>query len=197
MTSELFLSISLGKYVCHHAVLTRDQGYYVGARRFTTIGEVVDYFTDHPLGETTLKQECRTLPKCTSQVQIKQHPDITIPCPPNIATNGQSTSDLDSNQRLSTAQTTVYSTINQSQSPKITLTSYLPADDKTLTEGDEALRVCMETNKQQLPKNGPRVDSLAKKALTRSMAIDRSDSSGEFQETALSPLLPTRSSAVN
>lgn len=36
----------------------------------------------------------------------------------------------------------------------------------------------METNKQQLPKNGARVDSLAKKALTRSMAIDRSDSSG-------------------
>ena len=36
----------------------------------------------------------------------------------------------------------------------------------------------METNTQQLPKNGPRVDSLTKKALTRSMAIDRSDSSG-------------------
>lgn len=36
----------------------------------------------------------------------------------------------------------------------------------------------METNKHQLPKNGPRVDSLTKKALTRSMAIDRSDSSG-------------------
>ena len=49
-----------GKYVCHHAVLTRDQGYYVGARRFTTIGDVVDYFKDHPLGETTLKQEVRS-----------------------------------------------------------------------------------------------------------------------------------------
>lgn len=58
------------------------------------------------------------------------------------------------------------------------LTSYLSVDDKTLTEGNEAVRVCMETNKHQLPKNGPQVDSLAKKALTRSMAIDRSDSSG-------------------
>ena len=122
--------------------------------------------------------QCKTLPRCTSQVQIKHHPDITIPCPANIATNGQSTSDLDTNQRLSNVQTTVYGTINQSQSPKITLTSHPSADDKTLTEADAAVRVSRETNKQQLPKNGPRVDSLTKKALTRGMAIDRSDSSG-------------------
>lgn len=50
---------SVGKYVCHHAVLARDQGYYVGARKFTTISDVVDYFKDHPLGEITLKQEVR------------------------------------------------------------------------------------------------------------------------------------------
>ena len=31
----------------------------MGARKFTTIGDVVDYFKDHPLGETTLKQEVR------------------------------------------------------------------------------------------------------------------------------------------
>ena len=49
----------MGKYVCHHAVLARDQGYYVGARKFTTISDVVDYFKDHPLGEITLKQEVR------------------------------------------------------------------------------------------------------------------------------------------
>ena len=53
----IFLTCSMGKYVCHHAILTRDHGYYVGARRFTTIGDVVDYFKDHPLGETFLKQE--------------------------------------------------------------------------------------------------------------------------------------------
>ena len=57
--SPVFTFCSVGKYVCHHAVLTRDHGYYVGAKRFTTIGDVVDYFTDHPLGETTLKQEVR------------------------------------------------------------------------------------------------------------------------------------------
>lgn len=50
---------SMGKYVCHHAILTRDHGYYVGARRFSTIGAVVDYFKDNPLGETFLKQEVR------------------------------------------------------------------------------------------------------------------------------------------
>ena len=55
----IFLTCSMGKYVCHHAILTRDHGYYVGARRFTTIGDVVDYFKDHPLGETFLKQEVR------------------------------------------------------------------------------------------------------------------------------------------
>lgn len=57
--SRILFICSVGKYVCHHAVLTRDQGYYVGARTFTTIGDVVDYFKDHPLGETTLKQEVR------------------------------------------------------------------------------------------------------------------------------------------
>ncbi|KAL9970282.1 hypothetical protein ACROYT_G022633 [Oculina patagonica] len=197
MTSELFLSMSVGKYVCHHAVLTRDHGYYVGARRFTTIGDVVDYFTDHPLGETTLKQECRTLPRCTSQVQIKQHPDISIPCPANITTNGQCAGENENNQRLTTqVQASVCVKINQSQSPKITLTSHPSADDKTVTEDDGHVVDSMETNEQQTTKHNPRVDSLSKKPLTRSMAIDRSDSSGEFQETALSPLLPTRSSAV-
>ena len=122
--------------------------------------------------------QCKTQPRCTSQVQIKHHPDITIPCPPNIATHGQCTSDLDTNQRLSTVQTTAYGTISQSQSPKITLTTHPSADDKTLTEANADVRVSRETNKQQRPKNGPRVDSLTKKALTRSIAIDRSDSSG-------------------
>ena len=122
--------------------------------------------------------QCKTQPRCTSQVQIKHHPDITIPCPPNIATHGQCNSDLDTNQRLSTVQTTAYGTINQSQSPKITLTTHPSADDKTLTEADAAVKLLRETNKQQRPKNGPRVDSLTKKALTRGEAIDRSDSSG-------------------
>ena len=55
----VLLTRSMGKYVCHHAILTRDHGYYVGARRFTAISDVVDYFKDHPLGETFLKQEVR------------------------------------------------------------------------------------------------------------------------------------------
>ena len=45
-------------------------------------------------------------------------------------------------------------------------------------EANAAAHVSRENNKQQRPKNGPRVDSLTKKALTRSIAIDRSDSSG-------------------
>lgn len=193
MTSELFLSISAGKYVCHHAVLTRDQGYYVGARRFTTIGDVVDYFTDHPLGETTLKQECRTLPKCTSQVQIRHHPDITIPCPAIIPKTGQYEL-LEKDQTFSTVQT---SFAVQSQSPKITLTSHFgSAEEKTLTEENGHVFVSMETDQQQSSKVNRRVDNMTKKTLTRGMAIERSDSSGEFQETALSPLLPARSPAV-
>ena len=53
----------MGKYVCHHAILTRDHGYYVGAKRFSTIGAVVDYFKAHPLGETFLKEEVRSYSK--------------------------------------------------------------------------------------------------------------------------------------
>ncbi|KAJ7379641.1 hypothetical protein OS493_014037 [Desmophyllum pertusum] len=197
VTSELFLSISAGKYVCHHAVLTRDQGYYVGARRFTTIGDVVDYFTDHPLGETTLKQGCKGLPRSTSHVQIRQHPDISIPCPANITTNGRYAGQHENGQRVSTVQSSVCTKISQSQSPKITLTSHPSAEDKTITEDDGHVLVSIDTDEQQTaPKQNPRFDSLTKKQLTRSMAIDRADSSGEFQETALSPLLPARSSAV-
>ena len=54
-----YIPCSMGNYVCHHAILSRDHGYYVGARRFSTIGAVVDYFKDNPLGETFLKQEVR------------------------------------------------------------------------------------------------------------------------------------------
>jgi len=193
MTSELFLSICVGKYVCHHAVLTRDQGYYVGARTFTTIGDVVDYFKDHPLGETTLKQEFTTLPKCTSQVQVKHHPDITIPCPPTLTKNGQYEL-LENDQPFSAVQS---SCAIESQSPKITLTSHFGSvEEKTLTDEDGQVVVSVEIDQPQSSKVHRRVDKTIKKQLTRGMAIDRTDSSGEFQETALSPLLPSRSPAV-
>lgn len=197
MTSELFLSICAGKYVCHHAVLTRDQGYYVGARRFTTIGAVVDYFKDHPLGETTLKQEFRALnPRITSQVQVKQHPDFTISCPAQISTNGHPAGEFQCDQSLSILQTSVGSKTNQSQSPKIMLTSHLSGKEKTPSEDDGQVLVTMNTDGQQPPRCAPWNDTLTKKQLTRSMAIERTDSSGEIQETALSPLLPTRSSVI-
>lgn len=197
MTSELFLSICAGKYVCHHAVLTRDQGYYVGARRFTTIGAVVDYFKDHPLGETTLKQEFKTAnPRITSQVQIKQHPDIIISCPVQISTNGHDAGQFQCDQSPSTLRTSVSRKNNQSQSPKIMLTSHPSGRERTLTDDDGQVLVAIDNDGQTPPRCHPRVDTLTKKQLTRSMAIDRTDSSGEIQETALSPLLPTRSSAV-
>lgn len=51
------LLFSVGKYVCHHSVVTRENAYHVGARTFNTIGDVIEYFTEHPLGEMTLKEE--------------------------------------------------------------------------------------------------------------------------------------------
>lgn len=189
MTSELFLSISMGKYVCHHAILTRDHGYYVGARRFTTIGDVVDYFKDHPLGETFLKQEFKSsIPKCTSQVQIRHHPDINIPCPSTFSKNEQYEL-LEKDQPFPTVQT---SWANQSQSPKITLTSHVGlAEENVLIREDNHVFVSMEIDQVNGQANAPK-----KKQLTRGMAIDRADSSGEFQEAALSPLIAPRSPAV-
>ena len=124
--------------------------------------------------------QCRTLPKCTSQVQIKQHADITIPCPANnvTVTNGQSAGENESGQRLSTVQSSVCVKISQSQSPKITLTSHPSAEDKTVTEDDGVALVSMETYEQQTTNNYSRADTLSKKPLIRSTAIDRSDSSG-------------------
>ena len=122
--------------------------------------------------------QCRTLPRITSQVQIKQHPDITIPFPATIPTNGRHACEFEYGQQLSTVQTSVSSKTNQSPSPKIMLTSHLSAEDNTLTEDDGQGLVPVDTDGQQTVKCNPRVDTLAKKQLTRSMAIDRPDSSG-------------------
>lgn len=43
--------------MCHHSVVARESAFYVGALRFDTIGEVIEYFRDHPLGDMTLKEE--------------------------------------------------------------------------------------------------------------------------------------------
>ena len=122
--------------------------------------------------------QCRTLPRITSQVQIKQHPDITISFPATIPTNGRHACEFEYGQQLSTVQTSVSSKTNQSPSSKIMLTSHLSAEDNTLTEDDGQGLVPVDTDGQQTVKCNPRVDTLAKKQLTRSMAIDRPDSSG-------------------
>ena len=71
-----YIPCSMGNYVCHHAILSRDHGYYVGARRFSTIGAVVDYFKDNPLGETFLKQEVRY---SKSSFLGTSHQDLPLP----------------------------------------------------------------------------------------------------------------------
>lgn len=71
-----YIPCSMGNYVCHHAILSRDHGYYVGARRFSTIGAVVDYFKDNPLGETFLKQEVRY---SKSSFLRTSHQDLPLP----------------------------------------------------------------------------------------------------------------------
>ena len=123
--------------------------------------------------------QCKGLPRSTSHVQIRQHPDISIPCPANITTNGRYAGQHENGQQVSTVQSSVCTKISQSQSPKITLTSHPSAEDKTITEDDGHVLVSIDTDEQQTaPKQNPRFDSLTKKQLTRSMAIDRADSSG-------------------
>ncbi|XP_068699301.1 uncharacterized protein [Montipora capricornis] len=195
VTSELFLSISMGKYVCHHAILTRDHGYYVGAKRFSTIGAVVDYFKAHPLGETFLKEECRSsMPKCTSQIQIKQHADLTISCPPVIQKPEQYEL-FEEDHTLSFMQITCAA---ESRSQIATQTSnYGSAHAQSLKKQDGRVLVPMQQDHQERPDIIHRqADATSKRLLTRSMAIDRQDSSGEIKEASLSPLVIPRSSAI-
>lgn len=190
VTSELFLSISMGNYVCHHAILSRDHGYYVGARRFSTIGAVVDYFKDNPLGETFLKQEFKSpLPKCTSQVQIKQHPDINISFPPLVPKNDEYELFAEG-ETLRTLQQT--SCANESKSVITTQTSYCKSvHDETSETQDSHLHVSMQIRKQR-GCSKITTDSTLKR-LTRSIAFDKAETSGEIQEACFSPIVIQRS----
>ena len=116
-----------------------------------------------------------SIPKCTSQVQIKNHPDINIPCPPTLTKNGQY-EFLEKDQPFSTAQT---SCVIQSQSPKITLTSHFgSAEENSLAKEEGHLFASMEFVEQESPNFNQQVEALTKKRLKRGMAIDRTDSSG-------------------
>lgn len=58
------------------------------------------------------------------------------------------------------------------------LTSHLSGEEKTPSEDDGQVLVTMNTDGQQPPRCAPWNDTLTKKQLTRSMAIERTDSSG-------------------
>ena len=57
LTSEIFLSMSTGKYVCHHPILKQDQRYIIGGRDFYTIDEAVSFYRTSPLGEAMLTEQ--------------------------------------------------------------------------------------------------------------------------------------------
>ncbi|XP_031560440.1 uncharacterized protein LOC116296547 [Actinia tenebrosa] len=206
MTSELFLSLSAGKYVCHHSVVTRDNSYYVGAKRFDTVGEVIGYFKDHPLGEITLKEEYKKPSLNTTNIQVKQHPDVLIQSPATASSSDVSSSENESRKvtltQLPNQAPETSPAIRRYQHQRATVPverideEEYDANNKTeMVERNN--RANRTTNSSlRLPRN--KIEPLPRKPLLRSEAIDQdqqeSSSSGADREVpssiSLMPLIP-------
>ena len=116
------------------------------------------------------------MPKCTSQIQIKQHADLTISCPPVIQKPEQYEL-FEEDHTLSFMQITCAA---ESRSQIATQTSnYGSAHAQSLKKQDGRVLVPMQQDHQERPDIIHRqADATSKRLLTRSMAIDRQDSSG-------------------
>ena len=111
-------------------------------------------------------------------MQIKHHPDITIPSPPAI-TETEQLEPLEKSQSFSAVQS---SCAFQVQSPKITFTSQFgSADQKNLSDQYAALGpVPGDTDENELLIVKRRKDTplTTRRTLTRAMAVDKAESSG-------------------
>lgn len=107
------------------------------------------------------------LPKSTSQVQIKQHPDINISFPPLVPKN-------DEYELFAEGET---SCANESKSVITTQTSYCKSvHDQTSETQDSHLLVSMQIRKQR-ECSKITADSTLKR-LTRGIAFDKAETSG-------------------
>ena len=110
-------------------------------------------------------------------MQIRHHPDITIPSPPAI-TETEQLEPLEKNQSSSAVQS---SCAFQTQSPKITCTSqFVSADQRSLSDQYALEPVPGDTDKNELLIVKRRKDTpiTTRKKLTRAMAVDKAESSG-------------------
>ena len=105
-------------------------------------------------------------------MQIRHHPDITIPSPPAI-TETEQLEPLEKNQSSSAVQS---SCAFQTQSPKITFT----ADQRSLSDQYALEPVPGDTDENELLIVKRRKDTpiTTRKKLTRAMALDKAESSG-------------------
>ncbi|XP_046850624.1 uncharacterized protein LOC124444091 isoform X2 [Xenia sp. Carnegie-2017] len=59
MESEMFLSMSTGKYVCHHPILKKLQFVKIGERVFDNVENAISFYRTIPLGDAILtEQKC-------------------------------------------------------------------------------------------------------------------------------------------
>lgn len=122
----------------------------------------------------SLSQFKSPIPKCTSQVQIKQHPDINISFPPLVPKNDEYELFAEG-EALRTLQQT--SCANESKSVITTQTSYCKSvHDQTSETQDSRLLVSMQIRKQQGSSKITADTTLNR--LTRSIAFDKADTSG-------------------
>ncbi|XP_032238676.1 uncharacterized protein LOC5513204 isoform X2 [Nematostella vectensis] len=194
LASELFISLSVGKYVCHHAIMSRDHGYYIGAMRFESVGDVIAYYKEHPLGEVTLTEEFRQpLPLASTTIQTKPHPDFSISSPASRSNTSETNSASEDNGRKP-------NTITMATGNGIHRPSPIEEENSSESETEELLREDkMNSDKDMLlapDKSKSQTLPLSRKVLLRSEAIDRQeiDTSGVDQEipSCITPLLPRK-----
>ena len=115
-------------------------------------------------------------------MQIKQHPDISIPCPANITTNFDHLEEEKDTQSTSLPTSIAVIDNSQSLSPTIILSPHysIPEDKAGIYGYDSQTPPTQKRCRQQVVLNtlAQKTDATTKKQLTRAMAIDRTDSSG-------------------
>lgn len=57
VSSEIFLSVSTGKYVCHHPISKHGQHFEIGGRNFSNVKEAILFHRLNPLGDVVLTEQ--------------------------------------------------------------------------------------------------------------------------------------------
>ncbi|CAB4031452.1 Hypothetical predicted protein [Paramuricea clavata] len=118
VTSEMFLSMSTGKYVCHHPILKQSQCYVIGGRDFNTIDEAVSFYRTSPLGEAILTEQYQSGQQAQSRTQTSNSALNSPPVRPQ-RTNGKRVTFNVPHSKSSIGSGPVSITVDNNGSPSV------------------------------------------------------------------------------